>query len=304
MKLSSINYLLKEGIKNIWSNRTMSLASIVVLISCLLLTGAATLISVNIHVAMKSVENNNSITVYMTDNLPTLKSAQVGEKIRKLPNIASCDFVPKDEAVERYMKILGDDGTIFSGLTGKDNFLPDAFKISMKDLSKYNETATKIKAIQGVSRINDYSQIATRLTNLNRLVTIAGFWVVLILCIVSLFIISNTIRVTMFSRRLEISIMKSVGATNGFVRLPFVVEGVLIGIVSGALASLLLNLIYNSMFSAVTNLVPSFCPVEIGPILTSITLCFILAGTIFGALGGMISISKYLKKEGAEIVGW
>jgi len=304
MKFGSIRYLMKEGLKNIWSNRSMSLASIAVLVSCLLLTGAAVLFSININTAMKSVENNNSITVYMTDNLPTLKSAQVGEEIRKIPNIASCEFVPKDEAVQRYMQILGDDGTIFEGLTGKDNFLPDAFKISMKDLSQYNATAAKIKAITGVSRINDYSEIATKLTNLNRLVTTAGFWIVLLLSVVSLFIISNTIRVTMFTRRLEISIMKSVGATNGFVRLPFVVEGILIGVLSGALASLLLNIIYSKMLIVVSSLAPSFSPISIDSMVGSITFCFIAAGMVFGAIGGMISISKYLKKEGAEIVSW
>lgn len=304
MRFSSIRYLMKEGVKNIWSNRTMSLASVAVLVSCLMLTGVAVLFSINISNAMQAVEDNNSITVYMTDNLPTLKSAQVGEEIRKLPNVATCEFVPKDEAVERYMRILGDDGTIFEGLTGKDNFLPDAFKISMKDLSKYNETAAKIKAIAGVSRINDYSEIATKLTNLNRLVTTAGFWIVLLLSVVSLFIISNTIRVTMFTRRLEISIMKSVGATNGFVRLPFVVEGILIGILSGALSSLLLDIIYSKMLTAVSSLVPSFSPIPIDSMLGSITLCFVGAGILFGAIGGMISISKYLKKEGAEVAGW
>lgn len=304
MKISSIRYLMKEGVKNIWSNRTMSLASIAVLVSCLLLTGAAVLFSININTAMQSVENNNSITVYMKDNLPTLQSVQVGEEIRKIPNIASCEFVPKDEAIQRYMQILGDDGTIFQGLTGKDNFLPDAFKISMKDLSKYKDTAEKIKAIDGVSRINDYSEIATKLTNLNRLVTTAGFWVVLLLSVVSLFIISNTIRVTMFTRRLEISIMKSVGATNGFVRLPFVVEGVLIGFLSGAFASLLLNILYSKMLVVVSNLVPSFSPISIDSMAGSITACFIGAGMLFGAIGGMISIGKYLKKEGAEIVNW
>ena len=140
MKFSSIRYLLKEGIKNIWSNRTMSFASVAVLVSCLFLTGAAVLFSVNISAAMQSVENNNSITVYMNDNLPTLKVIQVSGEIKKLPNIASCEFVSKDEAVERYIKILGGDGTLFQGLTGKDNFLPDSCKISMTDLNQYKTT--------------------------------------------------------------------------------------------------------------------------------------------------------------------
>ena len=304
MKVNSLKYLLKEGIKNIWSNRTMSFASIGVLISCLLLTGAAVLFSLNINTAMKTIEGNNSVKVYMKQGLPTLSAIKVGEEIKKLDNIATCDFVSKDTAIEQYMDLLGDkDGTMLEGMTGKENPLPDAFKISFKDLTQYKQTAAQIKQISGVDNINDYSDIAKKLTNLDRLITTAGSWIILLLSLVSLFIISNTIRVTMFSRRLEISIMKSVGATNWFVRVPFIVEGVIIGLFSGALASLLLNVAYSKMISAVTS-ITLFTPIDIGPLKWSITIIFILVGTLFGALGGMISIGRYLKKEGGDIVGW
>ncbi len=304
MRINGLGYLMKEGTKKIWNNRTMSFASIGLLISCLLLTGAAVLFSYNIDSAMKAIEGNNSVKIYMTQNLPTLSAIKVGEEIKKLDNIETCEFVPKDDAIQQYMNILGDkDGTMLQGMTGKDNPLPDAFKVSFKDLSKYKETAAQIKKISGVASINDYSDIAQKLTNLDRMITMVGFWIILLLSLVSLFIISNTIRVTMFSRRVEISIMKSVGATNWFVRVPFIVEGMIIGIVSGALSSLILLLLYNKMMTSITSIM-LFAPVDIRPLAWSITLAFILAGTLFGAVGGVISISKYLKKEGGEIVGW
>ena len=112
MKLSSLGYLLKEGAKNIWSNRTMSFASVGVLVSCLLLTGAAVLFSMNIDSAMESVEGSNSITVYCTQGLPTLKAVQVGEQIKNLDNISECELVPKDQAVEEMLEMLGDNGTV------------------------------------------------------------------------------------------------------------------------------------------------------------------------------------------------
>ena len=130
------------------------------------------------------------------------------------------------------------------------------------------------------------------------MVSTAGLWIVLLLSLVSLFIISNTIRVAMFSRRLQISIMKSVGATNWFIRLPFIVEGVLIGLVSGLLASILLNIVYQNALGALAG-INIFDPVDIGPLQGRITLLFILAGIVFGALGGMISITRYLRKEGS-----
>ena len=135
---------------------------------------------------------------------------------------------------------------------GDDNFLPDSYRISMTDLSLYDETVAQITSIEGVEKIIDYSDIANQLTQLDDMVTTVCFWIILLLGVVSLFIISNTIRVALFSRRLEISIMKSVGATNWFVRVPFIVEGVLIGLVSGGLASLILNLAYDRFISSLS----------------------------------------------------
>ena len=301
-RLSSLGYLLKEGVKNIWSNRTMSFASVGVLVSCLLLTGAAVLFSMNVDVAMKSLEGNNSKTVYLQEGLPTLTSLRVGQEIKQLDNIEECEFVSKQDAVQNMLDMLGDDGTVLEGLLGDENFLPDAFRISMKDLNLYDETAAQIEAINGVDEIIDYSDIAEQLTSLDNLVTSVGFWIVLILSLVSLFIISNTIRVTMFSRRLEISIMKSVGATNWFVRVPFIVEGVIIGLLSGGVASGLLVLVYNKLVSSIAS-IPLFSPVDIGPITWRITLIFMLAGALFGALGGLITLGKYLKKEGGDLGG-
>lgn len=302
--IKSFRYLIKEGVRSIWSNRTMSLASVGVLISCLLLTGAAILFSMNINTAMKSVEGNNSVKVYMKQGNPVLASLKAGDEIKKIDNIESCTFVSKDDAIQKVMSMLGEkDATLLQGMTGKDNPLPDAFQVSLKDLSKYKETISRIQKINGVSSINDYADIARKLTNLDRLVTTAGFWIILLLSLVSLFIISNTIRVTMFSRRLEINIMKSVGATNWFVRVPFIVEGILIGFISGAVASMVLYLLYHNLTKTLTS-ITLFSPIDIAPLVGTITLAFILAGSLFGAVGGIISIGKYLKKEGGDIVDW
>lgn len=296
MKLSSLGYLLKEGAKNIWSNRTMSFASVGVLVSCLLLTGAAVLFSMNIDSAMQSVEGSNSITVYCTQGLPTLKAVQVGEAIKNIDNISECELVPKDQAVEEMLEMLGDNGTVLEGLMGEDNFLPDSYRISMADLALYDETVAQITAIDGVEKIIDYSDIAEQLTQLDDMVTTVCFWIILLLGIVSLFIIANTIRVALFSRRLEISIMKSVGATNWFVRVPFLVEGMIIGLVSGGLASLILNVAYDNVISSLS-ILSFFTPLPLDPYRLRIVLIFLLAGAAFGVLGGFISLGRYLRKD-------
>lgn len=240
--------------------------------------------------------------MYVSEDLPTLESVQIGEKIRQIENVETCEFVSKDEALKSMMEMLGDDGTVLEGLTGSENFLPDAFDVSMKDLTKYDETIKQISEIENVDHITDYSDIAEKLENLDNLVSMVGICVVILLGVVSLFIIANTIRVTMYSRRMEISIMKSVGATNWFVRWPFIVEGIVIGLIAGLVASVLLFLLYNSVMQVITGIAAFFTPLPITELILPYTLAFMLAGALFGALGGAISIGKYLRKGGSELV--
>ena len=157
-----LGYLFKEGVKNAWSNRTMTIASIAVLVSCLLLTGSAVLFSMNLAKAMEVFQGGNSIQVYLDDGLPTLESVKIGEAIKSIDNVENCEFVSKDEAVQSYIDALGGDGDILAGLTGENNPLPDAFRISLKDLSIYEETAQQILSIEGVQKINDYSEVGNQ----------------------------------------------------------------------------------------------------------------------------------------------
>lgn len=297
-----LGYLFKEGVKNAWSNRTMTIASIAVLVSCLLLTGSAVLFSMNLAKAMEVFQGGNSIQVYLDDGLPTLESVKIGEAIKSIDNVENCEFVSKDEAVQSYIDALGGDGDILAGLTGENNPLPDAFRISLKDLSIYEETVQQILSIEGVQKINDYSEVANKLTRLDTMVKIVAISVVTVLGIVSLFIIANTIRVTMHSRRLEISIMKSVGATNGFVRVPFLVEGALIGCISGLISSGLVALAYNYVMKVISSLMSSFIPLPLSTVIPWTILAFVGAGILFGLVGGLISIGKYLNKEGSKVI--
>lgn len=302
MGLHSIGYLFREGLKSLWKNRTMSIASVGVLISCLLMTGVAGLLSMNLSETMESIEGNNTITVYLKDNLPSLSAVKVGEDLRQLDNIAECTFVPKDDALSNMMQSMGGDGTLFNGLQGTDNPLPDAYTISMADLSKYDETISAVQALEGVDRVSNYREVAKKLSNLDQLVRYCSIAIVIILGIVSLFIISNTVKVTMFSRRMEISIMKSVGATNGFVRIPFIVEGIVIGVISGAISATVLYFAYDKAVEAVYGIVPFLTAVDIQPYVWMLYLGYIVAGMLFGIMGGVISIGKYLKKEGENAV--
>lgn len=302
MGLHSIGYLFREGIKSLWKNRTMSIASIAVLISCLLLTGVAGLLTLNLSSIMESVESSNTLVVFLEENLPSLEAVKLGEDLRQIDNISECTFVPKNVGLSEMMAGLGSDGALMDALQGTGNPLPDSYRISLADLSRYDETAAAIQSLKGVDRISEYRDIAKKLSNLDRLLKLGSIVIVIVLAVVSLFIISNTVKVTMFSRRMEITIMKSVGATNGFVRIPFLVEGMPIGLISGCVSATVMFFAYGKAVEVIYGIAPFLTIIDISGYVGLIYLAYILVGILFGALGGVISIGKYLKKEGEDAV--
>ncbi len=303
MKFSSSGYLVREGLKNIWSNRMMSLASVIVLVSCLIITGAAILLSVNVTNLISNIGDDNQINVYLDYDLSDIDSIKLGSQIKKVKNVDECDYYSKDEAIKEYEDKLGD---VYPFMQGDDNPLVNAYKVRLKDLSEYKSTIAEIKNIKGVASVSDRGDIARTLTKLNYFVAIVGFWVVLVLGIVTLFIISNTIKMTMYSRRFEISIMKSVGATNAFVRIPFIIEAMTIGLIAGIISSVVLISIYNPIRETAghtINLIGS-STIPLDDLWFRIVMGLSGAGILIGALGGFISITRYLRKEGGEILGW
>ncbi len=300
--MKGFGYLVKEGVRNVWSNRIMSIASVCVLVSCLVLTGAAALLSINVQSTVDAVGQNNEIKVFIKEELSQIEAKYIGREIEKMDNVKEVIFVSSEEALATYKKQVGEQ--LFEKLGERKKVLPDRFRVQMKDLSKYDETVKEIKAINGVDSISDRRSFAEKLTKVSNLVNIIAVGVVIALIIISLFIIANTIRATMYSRRFEISIMKSVGATDMFVRMPFLVEGMVIGIISAAISTGALALLYNALVSVMlkTNLPLEF--LSCTDVVLPLALAFVVVGVLVGFFGGFISIRKYLKKEGNEILGW
>ena len=301
--MKGFGYLVKEGFKNVWSNRIMSIASVCVLISCLILTGAAALFSINVAKMVDEVGESNETIVYIKEGYSQLEAVYVGKEIEKVPNVASARFYSKEEAFEQYRSTLGD--SLFSRIEDR-NPLPDSFIVVMHDLSQYDDTVAQIQKIEGVDpdTILNRKDFADKLTRISSLVTIFSIAVVSALLVISLFIIANTIRATMYSRRFEISIMKSVGATNSFVRMPFLVEGMVIGLISALIATGALALVYQGVGMVVENAQSMFDFIPYSDVLPYVAAAFTVFGVFVGFCGGFLSIRKYLKMEGNEILGW
>ena len=299
--MSSFGYLIKEGFKNLAHNRLMSLASIGVLISCLVLTGSAVMLTVNVSNIVDSVGDTNVTKVFLDDNMTKLEAVYKGKEIDNVPNVAEVQFIDKDESIQAYREQLGEE--VFANMSGDDNPLPYSFSIVMEDLSKYDETIAAIKAVPGVASVSSHREVAEKLTSLSSFITTMSLWLILALAVISLFIISNTIRMTMFSHRFEISIMKSVGATNAFVRVPFIIEGIVIGLVSAAVAIGLLFLLSDAVINSVQKIL-DFPYTRFTDVMWPIIGSFAAAGVLVGALGSAVSIRRFLTHEGNEILGW
>ena len=362
MKMGSMKYLVGEGVKNTWVNRLMSLASVGVLVACMVIIGLAILISENVNKAVGNLEQQNVVMAYMKDyswalyrdndtssDTSTSSSASASsaaassdntssaagssentsseekadengikqsdyvihseeeakalcDEIAKLDNVASVTYVSPEEGLESVKKsMLEGQESYFSFLNEKNgNPLSGAAKIQMRDMSRFDETLEQVKKIDGISAIQSQSDLAEKITAIKKGIGIAGFWIIAILMVIALVIVSNTIRVTMYNRKLEISIMKAVGATDSFIRIPFVVEGMLIGIVSALIAEGLLYFCYRVATETIIGTLGTSDIVHYSDVAGWLLLVFIGIGIFAGVLGSVIMISKYLRHEGSE----
>ncbi len=299
MKGASLKYLTKEGFRNVWVNRLMSLASVSVLMACLVIIGLGAMIFFNINALLDNIERQNVIMVYVDSSATAEQTEAMGGYIENLDNVENCIFVSKEEAFKAQLESMGDDAVLLEGLD--ENPLPDAYKVVVTDLNKFDKTVEDLKSMDFVDTVRENSDIADKLLDIRKAVTIVIAGMVGLLFIVSLFIISNTIRITMFSRKLEISIMKAVGATNWFIRWPFMIEGMLLGVLSGLFSFGVLAGLYQGMVYVFEDMLLLFTPVAFAEYAGYILLIFLGIGVFTGSFGSLISMGKYLKEQGSVV---
>ena len=298
MKGTSLKYLTHEGFRNVWVNRLMSLASVTVLMACLIIMGAGIMIYFNINNVVDKVQSQNVVMVYVADDASEDETTQIGTSLKGISNVESCEFVPKEVAFQEQIQSMGGDAALFEGFD--EIPLPDAYKVTVKDLSQFENTVSQIKQI---NKVRENSDLASKLLSLRHAVSIVSVGLVIMLFLVALFIISNTIRITMFSRKLEISIMKAVGATNWFIRWPFMIEGMILGTISGIVSLGVLWGLYavaEKVFAQTLSLI-GFSLVPFSGYWWQILLVFVAIGLFTGGFGSLVSMAKYLKEQGSVV---
>ena len=293
-------YLTKMGVRNVFTNSTMSLSSISVLTACLLLIGVSFILVLNIRNLVSDVESQNVVVAFVTDGIERGAVEQVGNDLRAIENVTSVDYVSKEEGFNEQLQEFGVDRDLLEGVI--ENPLPDSFRVTVSNIALFDETLARIKAVPNVDTVRESQEIVNQISTLQKSITVICVVLVAVLIVVSLFIIANTIRITMASRKIDIQVMKSVGATNAFISWPFMIEGIFIGFISGLLAMGLTYVLQVTEGDALTSLfglfgsktfsITDFLPYFIGG--------YIVSGVLLGSFGSVVSLLRYLKKEGSE----
>jgi len=301
MKPHNFMYLFKEGARNLFANKLMSFACIGVLVACLLLIGGATLFSLNVSSIVQYWEQQNVVVAFLSEKVGPSDVDALELTLSNMDNIIETQFVSKEETLERskeqtYEEYAG----IFDGLE-EDNPLLDSFVLRLKDPSIIEDTVAQLRSTEGIFKVNAVTDVAHILSGLKRTVSVAGMAIVVILVAVSVVIITNTIKITVFNRRKEINIMRYVGATDAFIRMPFLVEGMLIGILSAVFAFFLLGFGYTYLLEWVKTNYTEQLPIiynnaiSFWDIAPKVFAGFSGLGVFIGVAGSGVFVRKYLK---------
>ena len=301
MKLSGIRYLADQGVENIWKNKMMAFATFCVLLISLLLVGIAGLFYINLNSMIKGLGSQNEVVVIMNVGTTEEQNSAAEEAIKALPNIDKVEFVSKEDALARQKASLPNAEKIFNDYIGDDaSFMPDGFSVTVKNTDKITETTEKISALANIQSASASPQVAEFLRELRKVVSLIAGAIIAALAVVSMIIISNTTKASVFARREEIQIMKYVGATNAFISMPFFVEGMVTGFFAGAGAYFITWAIYRSAYNMLTEQgmlmntfgVGSLIPFE--KIRPYIILGYLVAGSLIGAVGSVVSTRKHI----------
>ena len=294
MKLTNLGYLLKEGIKGIFTHGFMSFAAVCVTVACLLIVGSFSILVYNVNIMVEELNQTNEILAYVDETFSEADAKSVGTKINMVDNVLRSDFIPREQALEAFIADHQDEEASFSGLDASD--LRHRFRIVLEDNHLIKETDAAIQQIPGVVKTVAEYEMAQGFSTIQDVLHLVSLGIVAVLLAVSLLIISNTVKLAMYDRKEEIGIMKMVGATNSFIRLPFIVEGFTLGMLGAALAFGTEWVMYDAMVMKISEVdaLQLFKFVAFEELLIPMIVTFVAAGMFVGIVGSWTSIRKFL----------
>ena len=293
MRANNIGYLLKEGLRHIFTHGFMSFAAVCVTVACLVIVGSFSILAYNLDLMVKELNQTSEILVYIESSLSDAEAKSIGTKINMLDNVLYAKFVSREEALRNFIADHEGDNA-FSGVQAED--LRHRFVVTLEENSLMQETDLQLQSIPGVAKTNAAYELAEGFSTVQDVLHLVSYAVIAVLLVVSLLIISNTVKLAMYDRKDEIAIMKMVGATNGFIRLPFVVEGFTLGMLGAALAFGLEWVMYDAMVEkvAAVDALQLFNFVPFQELLIPMVVTFAAAGMFVGLVGSGASIRRFM----------
>lgn len=294
MKLSTSEYFIKEVYTSFKRNIWMTLASIFTVVLSLFILGFFSIVILNLNKMADTLESQVQISVYLKDDLSQEEIDETKETLSKIEGLQDIKFTTREEAMENFKERLGDQQFLLDALDDT-NPLPDSFSLTVTSPQQVKTIADTVVALDSVESASYSQDIINHLFNLTHLIRLIGVALIILLTGAAIFIISNTIRLTVFARRKEIAIMKYVGATDWFIRWPFLLEGIYLGFIGGGLATIFLYIVYNQVTQEIYEAMAFFPLIPQHPFIDYISLAILVAGIIIGALGSTISLKRFLK---------
>ena len=293
MKMNNIGYLLKEGVRGIFLHGFMSFAAVCVTVACLIIVGSFSILTYNLNEMVKDLNQTSEILVYIDTDLSDEEARSIGTKINALSNVLQAKFISREEALENFVKDHNGDSA-FNGVQASD--LRHRYEVTLEDNTLMDQTDAQLQQIPGVAKTNAAYELAEGFTTIQQVLHIVSIAMIAVLLVISLLIISNTVKLAMYDRRDEIFIMKMVGATNGFIRLPFIVEGFTLGMIGAVLAFGLEWVAYDALVQKISHVdalkLFTFVPFE--NLLVPMLIVFGAAGLFVGVVGSWTSIRKFM----------
>ena len=293
MKINNIGYLLKEGIRGIFLHGFMSFAAVCVTVACLIIVGSFSILAYNLDVMVTELNQTSEILVYIDSDLSDAEARSIGTKINALSNVQQATFISREEALDSFVKDHNEDAA-FNGVQASD--LRHRYEVTLEDNTLMDQTDAQLQQIPGVAKTNAAYELAQGFTTIQQVLHIVSIAMIAVLLVISLLIISNTVKLAMYDRRDEIFIMKMVGATNGFIRLPFIVEGFTLGMMGAVLAFGLEWVAYDTLVEKISHVdalkLFTFVPFE--SLLVPMLIVFGAAGLFVGIVGSWTSIRKFM----------
>ena len=296
MKFRVINNMIKQGFQGVWRNRSMGLASVTSISSVLMILGLVLIMVLSINnLVMDTKDKFDEIQIYIADDVPDEELTEIENKIRNNEGVLSVMYESKEQALENWKEDWEENAYLLEGI--ETNPLPNSYIIQLKNLEYADSVVDSIKGMNGIEKIQYNKEITENLILVSNYIRLGGIIITGVLIFVSVFIISNTIKITVASRKREINIMKYVGATNGYIRGPFIIEGVLFGLIASLISIVIVYYGYGYFFDSVKETLFSMFTVVLAPpkdLFSDIAIIFLAIGVGIGALGSMLSLKRYL----------